>query len=486
MTLFAILVTMAGCAQPEAKPGAEPATPKALWTVPIKSASFGGAAVAEVDGTLEIAFCTYFGDSKVRVVRGKDGSEVWTYDAGNGKGQACLDASCKFFDIDGDGKLELIVPVSNTSQVIAFDAATGTKRWTYEAGAGECIDTPPWIGKIDGTLSIVVGTFGAKLHVIRAADGKGIRTVQVSPKGAVQSCPIVMDLNGDGVMDYIAATFNGGKPGEGRPVVSVDGSKKDEAAAFGPDGKPTAVKVNELWHVQTGGAIYHGPSVGDLDGDGKPDFAIGSYDGKVHAFRMDGSELWTASPGERYIMGPTVMADLDGDGKPEVIAASERITALKADGTTLWSERFDKPGTYWAVTRGVSIADMDGDGKPDVAALNGRGLFKVLRGKDGAALYEFDSKSVFKGKAESCSNLPIIADFDGDGKLDVFFVVGEATSQTPEKNSGVAICLSGFAGSAKNADGSPTGWFMHRHDEHNTGNILAPIETRLFGGSNKP
>lgn len=482
MMLLSVLLTIAGTVQPE--PAAPtPASPRVLWTSPLKSTSFGGAAVGDVDGdgTLEVAFCTYFGDSKVRVLRGKDGSEVWSYDAGNGKGQACLDASCKFFDIDGDGKLELVVPVSNTSQVIMFDAATGKKRWTYEAGAGECIDTPPWIGKIDGTLSIVVGTFGAKLHVIRAADGKGVRTVQIAPKGAVQSCPIVMDLNGDGVMDYIGATFNGDNR-----VVAVDGSKQDEAAAFGKDGKPIAIKVNELWHIQTGGAIYHGPSVGDLDGDGKPDLAIGSYDGKVHAFRVDGSELWKASPGERYIMGPTVMADLDGDGKPEVIAAGENVTALKVDGTTLWSVKFDKPGTYWAVTRGVSVADLDGDGKPDLGVLNGRGLFKALRGSDGATIYEFDAKTVFKGKAEACSNLPIIADFDGDGKLDVFFVVGEATSTTPDKNTGVAICLTGFEGSAKNADGSPAGWFMHRHDEHNTGNVLTPIDTQLFKNASKP
>ncbi len=482
MTLLSMLVMMVGTLQPE--PAAPtPASPRVLWTWPLKSASFGGAAVADVDGdgTLEVAFCTYFGDSKVRVLRGKDGSEVWSYDAGNGKGQACLDASCKFFDVDGDGKLELIVPVSNTSQVIAFDAATGEKRWTYEAGAGECIDTPPWIGKIDGALSIVVGTFGAKLHVIRAADGKGIRNVQVAPQGAVQSCPIVADLNGDGVVDYIAATFNGPKEYKGAMrVVAVDGSKQNEAAAMGPDGKPVAMKVNELWHLETGGSIYHGPSMGDLDGDGKPDFAIGSYDGLVHAFRMDGTRLWKAVPGERYIMGPTVMADLDGDGKTEVIAASERVTAIKTDGSSLWAVRFDKPGAYWAVTRGVSVADLDGDGKPDVAALNGRGLFKALRGSDGATLYEFDAKAVFKGKAEACSNLPIIADFDGDGKLDVFFVVGEATSTTPEKNWGVAICLTGFEGSAKNADGSPAGWFMHRHDERNTGNVLTPIQTPLF------
>src|SRR5262249_10277428 len=152
-----------------------------------------------------------------------------------------------------------------------------------------------------------------------------------------------------------------------------------------------------------------GPSVGDLDGDGKPDFAIGTYDGKVYAFHADGSKLWTSGKVERYIMGPTASADLDGDGKPEVIVAGEKVTVRRgADGSVVWSVPFDAPGSYWAVTRGVSIADMDGDGKPDLCALNGRGLFKVLRGSDGATLYEFDTASIYDGKADSCSNLPLV------------------------------------------------------------------------------
>ena len=468
-TLLAAIMLLTG--QPE---------PRVLWTAPLKSASFGGGAAADVDGDgiLDIAFCCYFGDSKVRVLRGKNGQEIWSYEAGSGggKGDACLDASCRFADVDRDGKLDLIVPVSNTSQVIAFDAATGHKKWTYEAGYGECIDTPPWVGDIDGKLAIVVGTFKARLHVISAADGKLIRNVQIAPKGAVQSCPLVLDLNGDMVMDYIAATFNGDNR-----VVAADGAAKEMAAAYGPDQKPMNAKVNDLWHIQTGAAIYHGPSMGDLDGDGKPDFTIGSYDGKVYAFKADGSELWTKAPGERYFMGPTAIADLDGDQKPEVVAASEKVTAFKANGEQLWSVRFDKPGAYWAITRGVSIADLDGDTKPDLVALNGRGLLKVLRGTDGSTICEFDAATVFKGKMEATSNAPIIADFDGDGKLDIVFVVGRADGRDPQNNSGMAICLTGFAGSAKNADGSPAGWFMHRHDPSNTGNVTTPIDRATLG-----
>jgi hypothetical protein len=125
------------------------------------------------------------------------------------------------------------------------------------------------------------------------------------------------------------------------------------------------------------------------------------------------------------------------------------------------------------------VADLDGDGKADLAALNGRGLFRVLRGRDGATLWEMDAGKELAVETTMSSHSPVIADLDGDGRLDVFFVVGRARGDDWSENRGVAVCLSGFDGPARNADGSPAGWFMFRHDPQNTGNVRTELPKDL-------
>ena len=449
----------------------EGAIPRVLWHVPINSPSFGGAATADVDGDglLEIAFATYFGDSAVRVLNGEDGSVLWKYQGGGETGAGeCFDASLKFADLDGDGALELVVPVSNTSLVLAFDARTGQRKWTYEAGYGECIDTPPTITDTngDGALDIIVGTFKGRLHVIDGATGKGRYMLKVAP-GAVQSGATVMDLNGDGVMDYIAANFKGD-----HRVHAVSGAidRAKNPQDREKNGPLVIDHPTELWHVQTGGHLYHGCSVADLDQDGTPELIIASYDGMVYAIRAeDGSLLWKADPDERYIMAPTTIADVDGDGIPEVIVTSDRLTVINADGSIRYSHRMEKPfHQSWGVSRGVAVADLDGDGGPDLAFSNGRGELRVVRGTDGKLLYSFDPSALHGQPLATSSHCPIIADFNGDGKLDVFYVIGSAKTQTKESH-GRAICLTGFKGKGE-------GWYMFRHDLGNTGNKATPLD----------
>ncbi|MAG55299.1 MAG: hypothetical protein CMJ83_03325 [Planctomycetes bacterium] len=446
LPLCALIVVLAtgGLAQTPRHPA-----PKVAWKTPISSPSFGGAAVADIDGDgrLEIAFGTYFGDDSVRVLNGEDGTEYWRYDAGN----ACLDASLRFCDLDGDGKLELVVPVSNQGHVIAFDARSGDERWRYSTQPVECTDTPPTIQDVDGDgkLDVVYGTFKGRLHVINR-EGKRQRRIDVV-KHFIQTGPAIFDLNGDDVNDFVCATFKGDNK-----VWAIDGKSGKKAWTFHVPGK----------HI----GMYHGCSVGDLDGDGVSELVIAAYDGKVYCLRArDGHELWSAAPGDRYIMAPTVIADLDGDGKSEVIAASENVTVLNGDGSLRWSHRCAS-GTGWdSATRGASVADLDGDGALDVAVLSGAGLFKVFSGKDGKLLYEFDASRLGAHTAASSSHGVTIADLTGDGKLDVFFVVG---ATRPQKH-GLAVCLTGFKGKG-------SGWYMLRHDRKNTGNLATPIDPVLL------
>src|SRR5262249_3617587 len=206
------------------------------------------------------------------------------------------DASCRFADLHGDGKLELIVPCSSGCKVLCFDAADGRVLWGTDVGLknGECIDTPPAIVDTDGDgkPEITVGTFKGKLHVLRG-DGSVEETITAAP-GAVQSCPLVMDLNGDKVPDFVVGNFKGDNA-----LHAVDG-----------------VDARQLWTVKTTpaaglkmGDIYHGPALGrictDMGSNGlthqsrpRPVLTFAAYDGHVRAVDpASGEVLWDVTPG---------------------------------------------------------------------------------------------------------------------------------------------------------------------------------------------
>lgn len=436
-----LLLALACVPQPEPAAPAEANPVRILWHMPLKSVSFGSAAIADADGdgALDVAFATYFGDSRVYVVRGRDGKELWQHNAG----EACLDASCRFFDIDGDNRPELIVPVSNFSRVLAFDGASGKERWRTQLDVGECIDTPPWIGEINGKLNIAVGTFKGNVHFIDALNGDVVRTLHIAP-GAVQSCPIVTDLNGDNEPDIVAGNFRG------------------DHSFHALDGKTG----EEMWAFKTGSHLYHGPSLGDLDANGEPDLVFGSYDGRVYAVRgRDGTEMWNADAGDRYIMSPTVITDISNDGHPCIVVASEFITVYRADGSRVWSAPVALgAGAHDSVTRGVAVADLDGDRVPDLAYLTSGGVFVARRATDGAVTAQLDVGNALTLPAQNGSHCPTIADLDGDGKYEVFIVVGNP-GNSGAGGIGEAVCLTGFAGGG-------AGWREMRHDAQNTGNTI--------------
>jgi hypothetical protein len=207
--------------------------------------------------------------------------------------------------------------------------------------------------------------------------------------------------------------------------------------------------------------MYHGGSFADIDEDGKLEIAIGCYDGHVYVLNSeDGSLLWEYSA-PYYIGAPTSIADLNRDNHLEIVYVSYNIVgALSYKGDLLWSYT-----TIGNAFRGVSIADINGDGCLDVVFGSEDGTLRILRGDNGQKIRSYDLQKHY-GKTFEIDHAPVIADFNNDGKLDIFIVGGYGV-YPPEENHGRAYALTGD-------EGTGPGWPMFRHDLHHSAYFETP------------
>lgn len=183
-------------------------------------------------------------------------------------------------------------------------------------------------------------------------------------------------------------------------------------------------------------------AIGDLDGDGKLDIAMGGG-------QLGGVSIWRniSTPGSITInsLEPRVdigfgfhsntgtgsqgiaIGDLDGDGKPEIVAGNfpdsticvwHNISTPGSIDTNSFSPavRFATAGG----AEGVIIGDLDGDGKPDIVAASAAIWISVLRNtstKGTISAGSFAPKVDFR--TSGAYDYPVIGDLDGDGKPDI-------------------------------------------------------------------
>jgi len=392
--------------------------PQVLWKVDLTSASYGSGAIGDLkgDGRLVIVFGTYYNDEHLYAVDARDGRVLWKFKSEGGP----FDASATMVDLDGDGKPEILAADSSTGTLFCLNGA-GEVLW--KVALPNSTDSAPAVADLDhdGGLDIVVGTMicedkRGRVLALDAATRKVKWEAKVS--GHVQSEPALVDLNGDGVLDVIVTTWRGDKS-----VHALDGRNG-----------------NELWAHRMRGDIYHGVSV--LPGDGVRIVAA-SIGGDVCLLDAKGKAIWSKS-GFGYVFAPTSVADLDGDGKPEIVLASDRVRVLDADGQEKW-----RSPMYGSIGRGAAIADADGDGQPDLFFGASDRQFRVLRGRTGEELWSFDA-TVQGHVYESIDSAPLVADFDGDGTLDVFFIVGKgASDESRPQNYGRAYALQAGRGKGR-------------------------------------
>ncbi len=248
-----------------------------------------------------------------------------------------------------------------------------------------------------------------------ASDGfiAGLNTVSTGALGAISV--FAADVDGDGDMDILSASYN-----------------DDKIAWYENDGSENFTAHT----ISTAADRAFSVVAADVDGDGDLDVLSASYtDDKIAWYENDGSQNFTAHTISTTADGARTVttADLDGDGDLDVLSASRN--GASNTGKLVWYEN-DGSQNFTAHTiatsanssgTGVTAADIDGDGDLDVV-----GLFSSYYGGE-TVWYENDGNQNFTGHTiannVSQSSTLITADLDGDGDLDVLSVANYVTKR---------------------------------------------------------
>ena len=232
----------------------------------------------------------------------------------------------------------------------------------------------------------------------------------------------VADLDGDGKPDLVVANYSSN-------TVSVYHNTSTTGSLVAGS---FAAKVD----FNTGSAP-RGVTIGDVDGDGKPDIVVANYSSNtVSVFRNTATSGIIASSSFATKVDFTTSAnpisvsinDIDGDGKPDLVVANSNASSISilrntsAAGsitTASFSSRVDftTASSPWHVNTG----DLDGDGKPEIVVANS-GASSVSVFHNIATPGNITTGSLAAKTDFTTGTTPYrvaIADIDGDGKPDL-------------------------------------------------------------------
>jgi len=284
-------------------------------------------------------------------------------------------------DVDHDGRLDVVVPHSRSSDVHVFlrDAAEPRKLVAapqYAVATQTRVVVAADIDR-DGLLDLVASNQGSNtVSILRqdpTAPGRYLAATSLAT-GSRPSMLAVADLNLDGRPDIAVPNVNAGTVG-----IYL------QSATPGAFLAPTTIAT---------GSNLHSATVADLDGDGRPDLAVTLGGGGVKLLLQSPLAPGTFVPGATLASGvqpqQAAAADLDGDGRVDLV-----VCGANASGLEVFLQSRASAGAFLApvsyatagVTHSVEAVDLDGDGLLDVLTSNrDGGSVSIRRGVGGGAL----------------------------------------------------------------------------------------------------
>jgi hypothetical protein len=267
------------------------------------------------------------------------------------------------------------------------------------------------------------------------------------------------DLNGDGLMDVVSASFDDGalniffnnktSPGSFNPAVSLNspGASQLAIADMNGDGLPDIVSAdfNVSLFVQTSPGTFAAPislyagganwiALGDLNGDGAKDVALTDNVGVwvlMHTGAASSStfaapvSVFTQTPNFNVVGGNVIaIADVDGDGLNDLVISDPGPTGGMGTSVNVLIQNPASHGTFLAPVgyaiatqdrpQSIAVVDLQKTGKLDIV-IGGENFVTVLL-HDPANPGKFLPASIYQAPG---ANEIAIADINGDGKLDI-------------------------------------------------------------------